>query len=93
MAIDELRSLFLFAGLSDEQLRQLDEASAVVSFDEGDVLFHEGEPSDFWWVLLGGRIELLRRSGHEVSVIAAMDQPGRWAGGFMAWTDAVGYLA
>jgi signal transduction histidine kinase len=93
MAIDELRSLFLFAGLSDEQLQQLDEASTVVSFQEGDMLFHEGEPSDFWWVLLNGRIELLRRSGHEQPVIALMDRPGLWAGGFRAWTDSVGYLA
>jgi signal transduction histidine kinase len=93
MAIDELRSLFLFAGLSDEQLRRLDEASTTVTFDDGDVLFHEGEPSDFWWVLLNGRIELLRRSGHEESVIAVMDRPGLWAGGFRAWTDSVGYLA
>jgi signal transduction histidine kinase len=93
MAIDELRSLFLFAGLSDEQLQQLDDASTVVSFQEGDVLFHEGEPSDFWWVLLNGRLELHRRSGHEQSVIAVMDSPGLWAGGFRAWTDSVGYLA
>ena len=93
MAIDELRSLFLFAGLSDEQLRQLDDASTTVSFQEGDVLFREGEPAEFWWVLLDGRIELLRRSGHEVSVIGVMDRPGLWAGGFRAWTDSVGYLA
>ena len=93
MAIEELRSLFLFAGLSDEQLRQLDDASTIVSFQDGDVLFHEGEPADFWWVLLNGQVELLRRSGHEVSVIAAMERPGQWAGGFRAWTDAVGYLA
>jgi signal transduction histidine kinase len=93
MVIDELRSLFLFAGLNDDQLRQLADASTVVTFEEGDVLFHEGEPSEFWWVLLGGRVELLRRSGHEVSVIAVMDRPGLWAGGFRAWTDSVGYLA
>jgi signal transduction histidine kinase len=93
MAIEELRSLFLFAGLSDEQLRQVDDASTIVSFQDGDVLFHEGEPADFWWVLLNGQVELLRRSGHEVSVIAAMERPGQWAGGFRAWTDAVGYLA
>ena len=93
MAIDELRSLFLFAGLSDEQLRQLDDASTIVSFGEGEVLFREGEPSEFWWVLLDGRVELLRRSGHEDSVIAVMDRPGLWAGGFQAWTDSVGYLA
>jgi len=93
MAIDELRSLFLFAGLSDEQLQQLDDASTVVSFHEGDVLFREGDPAEFWWVLLDGRIELLRRSGHEESVIGVMDRPGLWAGGFRAWTASVGYLA
>ncbi|MGH9230102.1 MAG: sensor histidine kinase [Acidimicrobiales bacterium] len=93
MAIDELRSLFLFAGFSDEQLRQLDDASTVESFSEGDVLFQEGELSESWWVLLEGQIELLRRSGHEVAVIAVMDRPGLWAGGFQAWTDSVGYLA
>jgi signal transduction histidine kinase len=93
MAIDELRSLFLFAGLSDEQLRQLDDASTILSFGEGEVLFRAGEPSEFWWVLLDGRVELLRRSGHEDSVIAVMDRPGLWAGGFQAWTDSVGYLA
>jgi signal transduction histidine kinase len=93
MAIEELRSLFLFAGLDDEQLRGLDDAGTVVSFQDGDVLFREGEPSAFWWVLLEGRIELLRRSGHEALVVAVMDRPGLWAGGLRAWTDAVGYLA
>jgi signal transduction histidine kinase len=93
MAIDELRSLFLFAELNDEQLRQLGDASTTVSFGDGEVLFHEGEPAEFWWVLLDGRLELLRRSAHEVSVIAVMDRPGLWAGGFQAWTDSVGYLA
>ena len=93
MAVDELRSLFVLEGLSDEQLRQLDTAATVVPFHEGDVLFHEGDPADFWWVLLEGRVELLRQSGHEQSVIAVMERPGVWAGGFHAWTDSVGYLA
>ena len=67
--------------------------ATVVAFHDGDVLFREGDPADFWWVLLEGRLELLRRSGHEESVIAVMDHPGLWAGGFRAWTDSVGYLA
>jgi signal transduction histidine kinase len=93
MAVDELRPLFLFDGLTDEQLRQLDDASTTVPFHDGEVLFREGDPADFLWVLLDGRVELLRRSGHEESVIAVMDRPGLWAGGFRAWTDSFGYLA
>src|SRR5262249_18806188 len=62
MLIDDLRSLFLFAGLSDEQLRELIAAGDEVHFENGDVLFQEGEAADFWWVLVEGRVELLRRT-------------------------------
>jgi signal transduction histidine kinase len=93
MQIQELRSLFVFEGLSDEQLAQLGAASTTVSFGNGDILFREGDPADFWWVLLDGHVELLRRSEHEESVVSVMDRPGLWSGGFRAWTDSAGYLA
>src|SRR5215467_10146159 len=85
MLIKDLRDLFLFNGLSDEQLGE--------RFEAGDVLFREGESADFWWVLLAGRVELLRRTRWEESVAGVMDRPGVWAGGFRAWSDQAGYLA
>jgi signal transduction histidine kinase len=93
MRVDDLRDLYLFAGLSDAQLLELIEAGEEVSFDEGQGLFREGAPAEFWWVLLEGRVDLIRRSGHEESVVAAMDRPGVWAGGFLAWADSAGYMA
>src|SRR4029453_170553 len=78
MAIDELRSLFVFDGLSDEQLRELDDASTVVSFDGGEGLFHRGGPR--------------RGAGRGGSVIPTRDRRGLGAGGFMAWPDWVGSL-
>ncbi len=93
MHIDDLRGIFLFEGLSDEQLRDLIAAGDEVRFERGDVLFHEGEAADFWWVLLAGRVELLRRTRWEESVAGVMDRPGVWAGGFQAWTDEAGYMA
>ena len=93
MHIDDLRAIFLFDGLSDEQMLELIAAGDEVHFDKGDVLFREGDAADFWWVLLDGRIELLRRSGQEESVVRVMDRPGVWAGGFRAWADTAGYLA
>ena len=51
------------------------------------MLFGEGDPADFWWVLLDGRVELVRRAGrHEAVGDATMERPGVWAGGFRAWT-------
>src|SRR5690349_25012623 len=93
MLIDDLRDLFLFHGLSDEQLGELIAAGDEVRFETGDVLFQEGEPADSWWVLLAGRVELLRRTRWEESVAGVMDRPGVWAGGFRAWSDNAGYLA
>lgn len=93
MHIDDLRTIFLFDGLSDEQLLELIAVGDEVHFDKGDELFREGDAADFWWVLLDGRIELLRRSGQEESVVRVMDRPGVWAGGFRAWADTAGYLA
>ena len=93
MRADELRDIFLFDGLTDEQISQLIAAGTQLPFDAGDVLFTEGDPADFWWVLLDGRVELLRRTGPEVSVVSVMDRPGVWAGGFRAWTASAGYLS
>jgi signal transduction histidine kinase len=93
MRIDELHALALFDGLTDEQLAELVEGSAVVSVQPGMELFREGEHADSWWVLLDGVIDLVRRIGPEETVVAKMDQPGQWAGGFRAWDDQGVYLA
>jgi len=93
MLIDDLRDVFLFNGLSDERLGELIAVGDEVRFKTGDVLFREGESADFWWVLLAGRVELLRRTRWEESVAGVMERPGVWAGGFRAWADEAGYMA
>jgi signal transduction histidine kinase len=93
MRIGELRALALFDGLTDEQLAELAEGSAEVRIQPGVELFREGEHADSWWVLLDGVIDLVRHIGPEETVVAKMDTPGRWAGGFRAWDDQGVYLA
>jgi signal transduction histidine kinase len=90
---DELRSLDLFGGLTDQQLSELVAGSSEVGVRPGLELFREGEHADFWWVLLDGVVELTRQAGGEETVVARMDVPGRWAGGFRAWDDQGVYLA
>ena len=94
MRADDLRHLFLFEGLSDDQLHDLVAAGDEVRFDEGTELFHEGAPAEFWWVLVDGRVDLVRQAGREEPVVlVTMDRPGVWAGGFHAWDEASSYLA
>jgi signal transduction histidine kinase len=92
--VDDLRALFLFDGLSDEQLLELVAVGEEVHFDEGQELFHEGAPATCWWVLLDGRVDLVRQAGREAPVVMmTADRPGVWAGGFQAWNESSSYLA
>jgi len=61
-----------------------------VRIEPGADLFLEGEPADFWWVLIDGAIDLLRHIGAEDTMVGRMDVPGRWAGGFRAWDAPAG---
>ena len=89
----DLSGLDLFGGLGEAQLAELAAAGAVVDFEAGQELFTEGAPAGMWWVLLAGVLELSRHVGREDTVVARMDAPGRWAGGFRAWDEGGTYLA
>jgi len=93
MRVDQLRPLSIFDGLTDEQLAELVEGGTEVRVEPGVDLFREGEHADFWWVLVDGAIDLIRHVGREDVVVARMDVPGRWAGGFRAWDEHGVYLA
>ena len=93
MRVDELRTLSLFDGLTDNQLAELVENGTEVRIVPGVDLFREGEHADFWWVLVDGTIDLVRHVGREDVLVARMDLPGRWAGGFRAWDEQGVYLA
>jgi signal transduction histidine kinase len=93
MGVDDLRSLGLFSGTDDALLLELLAAGTEVGFAPADVVFRQDQPADSWWVLLDGRIDLLRRVGREETLLGSMDVPGRWAGGFRAWDEHGAYLA
>jgi signal transduction histidine kinase len=93
MRVDDLRPLSIFDSLTDDQLADLIKVSAEVRIEPGVDLFREGEYADFWWVLVSGAIDLIRHVGREDTVVARMDVPGRWAGGFRAWDEHGTYLA
>src|SRR4051794_14545704 len=93
MRVDDLRPLALFEGLTDDQLTDLVDGGREVPIEPGVDLFRVGEHADFWWVLVDGALDLVRRTGREESIVGKMDVPGRWAGGFRAWDQHGVYLA
>jgi signal transduction histidine kinase len=93
MGVAELRGIALFDGLTGEQLQALVEASEERTFGKGDRLWEAGAPADYWWVLLEGGLDLVRRVGREETILGHFETAGRWAGGFRAWDDDGTYLA
>jgi signal transduction histidine kinase len=87
MLVDELRAVPILAGFTDAQVAELAAAGTEETYEPGAHLFDEGRPADDWWVLLSGRIDLVRRIGHEEAVMATMESAGQWAGGFRAWDE------
>jgi signal transduction histidine kinase len=82
--IDELRTLFLFEKLGDEQLGWLCREGSVVLVEPGWV-YREGEPASCFYVLLEGSIVLARRVGADDVEVGRTDQRGVYGGAFQAY--------
>ncbi|HEU4947315.1 MAG TPA: ATP-binding protein [Kribbella sp.] len=87
LGIDELRTLFLFESLTDDQLEWLSREGYLISADEG-VVFAEGEAATCCYILLSGGIRLCKLSQGEEVEINRTSQRGVYAGAFTAFLGA-----
>jgi signal transduction histidine kinase len=81
---DELRTLFLFEELTDEQLGWLCDQGRVELYDTGPV-FSEGDPATCFYVLIEGELVLSRRVGADDVETVRSSQRGVYAGAFQAY--------
>ncbi|MDZ4265833.1 MAG: ATP-binding protein [Mycobacterium sp.] len=85
-ATDELRSLFLFESLSEDQLDRLCRGGRVGLF-EPVTLFAEGEPATCLYILLDGEIALSKRSGGVDIETIRTTQRGAYFGAWSAFLE------
>jgi len=83
-SVDELRTLFLFEKLSDEQLQWLCERGHVELIDAGPV-FAEGSPATCFYVLLEGTVVMSRRVGADDVEVGRTSQRGAYSGAWYAY--------
>jgi signal transduction histidine kinase len=84
----ELRQLFLFERLDDEQLAWLAERGDRRTYAGSAVVFREGEPAEDLFVLLSGGVRLSRRVGAEDVAISETTHRGAYAGAMRAYIEA-----
>ncbi len=83
-SVDELRTLFLFEKLSDDQLQWLCERGHVELIEPGTV-YAEGSPATCFYVLLDGTVVLSRRVGADDIEVGRTSTRGVYTGAFMAY--------
>jgi signal transduction histidine kinase len=81
---DELRSLFLFEALSDEQLKMLCDHGHIQTFEPGPVVV-EGEPATCFYVMLDGELVMSKRSAGVDIVTSQTSQRGVYCGAWSAY--------
>jgi signal transduction histidine kinase len=87
LAPEQIRQLFLFESLSDEQLRWMSERGRVEHRASGEMVYTEGEPATCFFVLIEGTIVLTRRvEGDEVE-ISRTNQKGVYGGAMQAYLE------
>jgi signal transduction histidine kinase len=80
----ELRELFLFEKLTDEQLDRLCERGRVEMVEPGP-LYTEGDPAQAFYVLLDGTLVMSRRVGDDDVETSRTSDRGVYAGAFNAY--------
>jgi signal transduction histidine kinase len=81
---EELRTLFLFEKLSDEQLETLCREGSVETYPPGPI-FAEGDPATCLYVLLEGTLVTSRKVGGDDIQLANTSQRGVYAGAYNAY--------
>jgi CRP-like cAMP-binding protein len=71
----DLLSCYLFKGLADRQLAHLTTIASVNSFQQGEWLFHKGEPAERLYLIEKGAVELLIEVHEGIEIPISMIRP------------------
>jgi len=72
-----LRQHLLFASLNEQQFSQVRADSNTTSLTEGDHLFHQQDPADYFYFLQSGDIKLYRLSPNGEEKVIELIHPGQ----------------
>ena len=80
MTPDELRTLFLFEKLTDDQVGWVAENGTVERYAAGETVLREGDPATCFYVLLHGTLRMTRAVRGDEVEMTRTDQRGAYCG-------------
>jgi signal transduction histidine kinase len=85
LTADDVRSLFLFESLDDDQLAWLASEGHVEHAAAGERIYTEGEPATHFYVVLEGSVALARRVRGDDVEVSRTDMRGVYGGALQAY--------
>jgi CRP/FNR family transcriptional regulator len=82
---EALTRAVMFRTLSPEDRKRLADVSLVKSYEKGDIVFSEGDPSDFLYTLVAGRVKVVKLVPSGKEVILEILGPGDPLGAVVAY--------
>jgi CRP-like cAMP-binding protein len=86
MTIAELEHLPLFSGLSKKDIKRFSALASTVEADEGDYLFHQGEPASRMFIMLDGKVSIRYNPGDGGELTVTTLERG----GVFGWSAVLG---
>ena len=80
-----LRSSALYRNLSPEDAERLASVSVAKNYEKGEALFSEGDPSDFLYTIISGRVKVAKTMSSGKEVILEIFGPGDPVGAVVAY--------
>ena len=76
MALDLLRQVWLFSGLTDDQLDAISSFTFQTSFGPGDLIVEEGHTGNGLYVVVSGNVEAVKSAGTDREQVVNKLGPG-----------------
>jgi len=73
---ESLRKSPLFAGLSPQDIRDIESLAVVKEYNKGETLFSEGDPARHFYILVSGKVKLYKISAEGKQHILHLISPG-----------------
>jgi CRP-like cAMP-binding protein len=71
-----LQESYLFEGLSEDELASLARQCRLIEHQAGEILFQEGDPADYFYILLSGQIQAYKISAEGKEMILHLFNSG-----------------
>lgn len=92
MIVETLKKSEIFSLLTDEELGEIIGRFKKISFKKDAVIFMEGDPSDWFYLVAAGRVKILKHSIAGKDIILEIISPGDVFGG-VAVLDSIPFPA